>query len=116
MRCETFGPSVQQSGADVTEIVEDTRSWAADGACHPRFGHDPKWWFPESDWSHRHPYVRAAKKVCVSCPVVDQCLDYSLVHEPFGIWGGMTERQREVMRRETGLPRLRRDRRRGREV
>lgn len=36
-----------------------------------------------------------AVKVCVGCPVIDQCATWALKHaERHGIWGGMTERER----------------------
>ena len=35
-----------------------------------------------------------AIKICSGCTVVKECLDYSLPHEPFGIWGGLDEQQR----------------------
>ena len=38
----------------------------------------------------------AAKKVCASCAVRQQCLDYALDNrEAFGVWGGTTVRDRE---------------------
>lgn len=40
-----------------------------------------------------------AKAVCYSCPVRRQCLDYALRHnEVYGIWGGMTERERRNLK------------------
>jgi WhiB family redox-sensing transcriptional regulator len=39
----------------------------------------------------------AAKRVCASCPVVDECLLYALrVQEPLGIWGGLTAKERRA--------------------
>jgi WhiB family transcriptional regulator, redox-sensing transcriptional regulator len=39
-----------------------------------------------------------AKKVCAACPVRTECLEYALEHrEPFGIFGGKTERQRRAI-------------------
>lgn len=39
--------------------------------------------------------VRAAKAICVGCPVRGECLDYALEHEiAFGIWGGTVPRER----------------------
>jgi len=35
-----------------------------------------------------------AMKICSGCMVATECLDYSLSHEPFGIWGGFNEQQR----------------------
>jgi WhiB family redox-sensing transcriptional regulator len=41
-----------------------------------------------------------AKRVCVDCPVRNQCLDFALDHmEKFGIWGGHSERERRRLRR-----------------
>jgi WhiB family redox-sensing transcriptional regulator len=40
----------------------------------------------------------AAKQVCVDCPVIKECLADSLDNHPqFGVWGGMTERERRAL-------------------
>lgn len=37
-----------------------------------------------------------AKAVCMHCPVRDFCADYALANrETYGIWGGLTETERE---------------------
>ncbi|MCI0545148.1 MAG: WhiB family transcriptional regulator [Actinobacteria bacterium] len=34
--------------------------------------------------------VREARLVCATCPVREECLDYSLrADEPYGVWGGL---------------------------
>ena len=55
--------------------------------------------FPEP---HDHDGVRAARAVCRSCPVREECLDYALDHgrSLLGIFGGTTEKERRPMRRE----------------
>jgi WhiB family redox-sensing transcriptional regulator len=51
---------------------------------------DPDLWFPEKGGS-----TREAKKTCVGCPVRTECLAFALDNdERFGIWGGMSERER----------------------
>jgi WhiB family redox-sensing transcriptional regulator len=36
-----------------------------------------------------------AKSICAQCAVQSECLDFALrVHEPHGIWGGLTEAER----------------------
>ena len=41
---------------------------------------------------------QAAKRVCRDCPVIAECLADSLDnHTEFGIWGGMTERERRAL-------------------
>ena len=56
---------------------------------------DPEAFFPEKGGS-----TREAKKVCISCEVRAECLEYALAHdERFGIWGGLSERERRKLRR-----------------
>jgi WhiB family redox-sensing transcriptional regulator len=40
---------------------------------------------------------------CSTCPVAEICLDHGLRHEHSGIWGGTSERQRRVIRKERGI-------------
>lgn len=43
---------------------------------------------------------RRAVRICERCPVRPECLDYALeLRIDFGIWGGMTERQRRRLLR-----------------
>jgi len=56
---------------------------------------DPEAFFPEKGGS-----TREAKKVCLSCDVRADCLDYALANdERFGIWGGLSERERRKLKR-----------------
>ena len=58
---------------------------------------DPEAFFPEKGGS-----TREAKKVCRGCEVRAECLEYALEHdERFGIWGGMSERERRRLKRES---------------
>lgn len=43
--------------------------------------------------------VREAKKICASCPVRMECLEYGLAHIEYGIWGGYTANERKRLRR-----------------
>jgi len=57
---------------------------------------DPEAFFPEKGGS-----TREAKRVCRSCEVRAECLEYALEHdERFGIWGGMSERERRRLKRD----------------
>ena len=39
-----------------------------------------------------------AKEMCRSCPVIAQCRSHALaVGEPYGIWGGLSESERELL-------------------
>lgn len=56
---------------------------------------DADLFFPERGTS-----AREAKAVCLACPVRPECLDWALDNgEMFGIWGGLTERERRRLRR-----------------
>ena len=56
---------------------------------------DPEAFFPEKGGS-----TREAKKVCLTCDVRNECLESALTNdERFGIWGGLSERERRRLRR-----------------
>lgn len=57
---------------------------------------DPDLFFPE-----RGSPGDSAKRVCVECDVRLECLEYALANgERYGIWGGLTERERTRLRRQ----------------
>jgi WhiB family redox-sensing transcriptional regulator len=65
------------------------KDWAPQGACSKA---EPDALFVRGAAQH------AAKKVCVGCPVIAECLADSLDnHTEFGVWGGMTERERRAL-------------------
>jgi WhiB family redox-sensing transcriptional regulator len=62
-------------------------------------GVDPEFFFPE-----RGESTKEAKAVCRACDVQEECLEYSLANkERFGIWGGLSERERRRLRRRRSL-------------
>lgn len=57
---------------------------------------------PEQFFQRGAARSRGAIRVCDNCPVRTQCLDYALEHDvDFGVWGGLTERQRRAYQRQT---------------
>lgn len=57
---------------------------------------DPEAFFPEKGGS-----TREAKRICRACGVRDECLEYALENdERFGIWGGLSERERRRLKKE----------------
>jgi WhiB family redox-sensing transcriptional regulator len=65
--------------------------WVSRAACA---GRDPEAFFPKKGGSTQFP-----KSVCRRCPVRQKCLDYALDNrEQFGIWGGLSERERRRLR------------------
>ena len=76
-------------------------SWRQKAACR---GLDPEIFYPTSDDA-----ADTAKSVCNACAVRTPCLEYALSHgEKFGIWGGLSERERRRVRRQRALERQRR--------
>lgn len=80
--------------------------WMASALCAQT---DPEMFFPEPG---RHSTSKAAKAICDRCPVKAECRQYAAdTREPYGIWGGTSERQRRNGRRRqcqgcgTQLPR-----------
>ncbi|HEV7564821.1 MAG: WhiB family transcriptional regulator, redox-sensing transcriptional regulator [Microbacteriaceae bacterium] len=67
-------------------------AWQSDSLCAQT---DPEAFFPEKGGS-----TRDAKKICATCEVKSQCLEYALANdERFGIWGGLSERERRKLRK-----------------
>ena len=78
--------------------VTEDKSWQDMANC---LGVDPDLFFPE-----RGASTREAKEVCRGCVVREDCLEYALANgEKFGIWGGMSERERRRIRRQRALAR-----------
>ena len=44
--------------------------------------------------------IKTLKSMCYTCSFQTQCLEWALHNEKFGIWGGLDEDQRKVVRRE----------------
>ncbi len=70
----------------------ETLPWGSEAKC---LDADPETFFPEKGGS-----TKEAKRVCGECGVRDECLAYALENdERFGIWGGLSERERRRPRR-----------------
>lgn len=82
----------ENTGGYIEEPIEEL-SWQDDANC---LGVDPDLFFPE-----RGASTREAKEVCRGCIVRLDCLEYALSNgEKFGIWGGLSERERRRMMRQ----------------
>ena len=77
-------------GAD--DLDEGPLAWQERALCAQT---DPEAFFPEKGGS-----TREAKRVCATCEVREECLQYALANdERFGIWGGVSERERHKLKR-----------------
>jgi WhiB family transcriptional regulator, redox-sensing transcriptional regulator len=73
-------------------IPVEIQPWYERAACLDK---DADCFFPEKGGS-----TRAAKRICQTCTVQTECLEYALANdERFGIWGGMSERERRRLKR-----------------
>lgn len=104
-RGETFGCPVGRGTRPDTPTFASRDAWLAArqldsgldwrlaAAC--RDHKQPDWWFPEKGESPLN-----AIAVCARCPVREECLAHALkTGEQYGIWGGLTERQRHLAAR-----------------
>ena len=76
----------------VRRFSDEELPWAEEALCAYV---DPDVFFPEKGGSSRE-----AKRICAQCSVRDECLEYALANdERFGIWGGLSERERRRLKR-----------------
>lgn len=81
----------------LVDLVEDDGnfSWQEQALCAQT---DPESFFPEKGGG-----TRDAKKTCLACDVRPECLEYALENdERFGIWGGLSERERRKLKKRPG--------------
>jgi WhiB family redox-sensing transcriptional regulator len=87
--------------------VTDIWDWQMRGACR---GMDSALFFhPEGERGPARAGREArAKQICSSCPVLVRCRAHALaVHEPYGVWGGLSESERvEIVRARDRTPRV----------
>lgn len=80
-------PGVRREAGD-----DGVLGWQSDALCAET---DPEAFFPEKGGS-----TRDAKRICELCEVKAECLEYALQNdERFGIWGGLSERERRKLRK-----------------
>ena len=98
---DRFGSVASQpitaAGAGISGLLgigleSEGQSWQERALCAET---DPEAFFPEKGGS-----TREAKKICTGCEVKAECLEYALSNdERFGIWGGLSARERRRLRR-----------------
>lgn len=89
--------------ADISRLpgpVADLWDWQLEGACRFLPVEQAEVFFhPEGERGPaRSQRDRAAQAICAGCPVRRECAAHALaVREPYGVWGGMTEEDREAV-------------------
>ncbi len=57
-------------------------------------------WYPEAKDPQREAIVDYARAICRACPLRVECLNYAMsVPERYGMWGGLTESERDTLLR-----------------
>ena len=80
---------------------DERLAWQDEANCK---GANADLFFPE-----RGASTRTAKGICRECQVQGDCLEFAITTgEKFGIWGGMSERERRRIRRERQIAAARR--------
>jgi WhiB family redox-sensing transcriptional regulator len=63
-------------------------------------GTDPDPWFPDLGVNFKGTIQ---ERICASCPIVDNCLNWAVEHEWSGYWGGTGGKERTRMRKYLGV-------------
>lgn len=82
--------------------IIDEWDWQLHGSCR---GMDSSFFFhPDGERGpRREQRASQAKRVCMSCPVLEPCRRHALAtREPYGVWGGLTEDERRSALRRPG--------------
>jgi len=90
----TYKREAPKAGIRPVQVAVPTRrdDWQKDGRC---VGMDPGIFFPSSGQN-----AARAKAICAMCMVREDCLEHALEQpEPFGVWGGLSERERHAILR-----------------
>ncbi|PZT71018.1 WhiB family transcriptional regulator [Streptomyces sp. SW4] len=89
---ERFSPTGTIPVMHIDTTTAPRLTWQDEALC-AQTGAD--FFFPEPGSS-----VREAKRICGLCPIRAACLEYALDHdERFGVWGGLSEKERLALRR-----------------
>ncbi len=71
--------------------------WRAEAACS---ADDPELFFPIGTTGPAVEQSENAKRVCATCTVTEECLEYALTtNQDAGVWGGLTEDERRTLKR-----------------
>ena len=84
--------------ASVIALANADYGWRAEALCRDT---DPELFFPIGTTGAALVQIEQARAVCRQCPVQADCLDFALTtNQDSGIWGGTSEEERRVLRRE----------------
>lgn len=86
-----------REAARLPKPLLDTYEWQDRGRCRS-LSVSAFFDFEEVRGRERAARSETAKAICRVCPVRVPCLEHALAVEDFGVWGGTTAAEREVLR------------------
>jgi WhiB family redox-sensing transcriptional regulator len=88
--------TIHTESRPVADFTPDRTDWRTRAAC---VGMDVEWFFPRDSEDAK---IERAKAVCSRCTVVAECLEAALTPGRIteGIWGGLTDAERDMIRRK----------------
>lgn len=88
-------PALNAPGLTPEDEIDD---WRDGAACRDT---DPDLFFPVGTTGPALEQIAAAKAVCVQCEAQVACLEFAIItNQDSGVWGGTSEEERRVLRRQ----------------
>lgn len=93
---------MSDTGQDLLQRQQDAgdTDWRDDAACRDV---DPDLFFPIGTMGESLLQIDEAKQICQACPVCGPCLRWAVDSGSAGVWGGTTEDERRILRRQLTL-------------
>ena len=93
---------MSDTGQDLLQRQQDAgdTDWRDHAACRDV---DPDLFFPIGTMGESLLQIDEAKQICQACPVCGPCLRWAVDSGSAGVWGGTTEDERRILRRQITL-------------
>jgi WhiB family redox-sensing transcriptional regulator len=93
---------MSDTGQDLLQRQQDAgdTDWRDHAACRDV---DPDLFFPIGTMGESLLQIEEAKQICQACPVCGPCLRWAVDSGSAGVWGGTTEDERRILRRQLTL-------------
>jgi WhiB family redox-sensing transcriptional regulator len=93
---------MSDTGQDLLQRQQDAgdTDWRDHAACRDV---DPDLFFPIGTMGESLLQIDEAKQICQACPVCGPCLRWAVDSGSAGVWGGTTEDERRILRRQLTL-------------
>jgi WhiB family redox-sensing transcriptional regulator len=97
-----------RQGTVMTNAIPKGATWELFGDRYPDFWSkgtpvctlDPDSFFPDGyNYSGKE---RQVTKYCAECPYKQECLQFAIENDEWGVWGGTTRHERKIMRKKLG--------------